>query len=192
MKLMIPFRGHIYVTHRNRIVGKIPEARRSIRLGQSFSYNRDKFGFGSNWFLTLRRFRVSKLFQSVIGSRIEGRITSWVTCYDFSFATAVERSSVDMVLVGDSGAMVALGENDTSPATMDDMIRFARSVRNGTHSKPIVGDMPRGSYEASDITALDNAMRFCKEAGCEAVKLEGGGKECLSGLRQLSMPEFQR
>jgi 3-methyl-2-oxobutanoate hydroxymethyltransferase len=81
-----------------------------------------------------------------------------------------------MILVGDSGGMVALGYTDTVPVTMNEMILLASSVRRGAPDKFIVGDMPKGSYEASDYDAVQNAMRFAKEAGCDAVKLEGGSK----------------
>ncbi len=80
-----------------------------------------------------------------------------------------------MILVGDSGGMVALGYSDTVPVTMDEMIILSSAVRRGAPSKFIVGDMPKGSYEPSDYDAVTNAMRFVKEAGCDAVKLEGGG-----------------
>ena len=113
---------------------------------------------------------------SVLRCRAEGSIISWVTCYDYSLARAVETSAVDLILVGDSGAMVMLGEQTTSPATMDQMVVFARAVRQGAATTPIVGDLPRGSYEPSDEIAVTSAMRFCKEADCEAVKLEGGAR----------------
>lgn len=80
-----------------------------------------------------------------------------------------------MILVGDSGGMVALGYSDTVPVSMDEMILLASSVRRGAPDKFIVGDMPKGSYEASDYDAVSNAMRFVKEAGCDAIKLEGSG-----------------
>jgi 3-methyl-2-oxobutanoate hydroxymethyltransferase len=79
-----------------------------------------------------------------------------------------------MILVGDSGGMVVLGYKDTVPVTMDEMIFLASAVRRGAPDKFIVGDMPKGSYEASNRDAVFNAMRFTKEAGCDAVKLEGG------------------
>lgn len=99
---------------------------------------------------------------------------SWLTCYEYSFATALNVTSLDMILVGDSGGMVSLGYPDTSPVTMDEMIQLASAVRRGAPDKFIVGDMPKGSYEASDIDAVKNAMRFMKEASCDAIKLEGG------------------
>ncbi len=99
---------------------------------------------------------------------------SWLTCYEYSFATALNETSLDMVLVGDSGGMVSLGYQDTSPVTMDEMIQLASAVRRGAPDKFIVGDLPKGSYEASDVDAVKNAMRFMKESSCDAVKLEGG------------------
>jgi 3-methyl-2-oxobutanoate hydroxymethyltransferase len=99
---------------------------------------------------------------------------SWLTCYEYSFATALNATSLDMVLVGDSGGMVSLGYQDTSPVTMDEMIQLASAVRRGAPDKFIVGDMPKGSYEATDTDAVKNAMRFMKESSCDAVKLEGG------------------
>jgi len=104
----------------------------------------------------------------------EGVPLAWLTCYDYSFASVLNSTEIDLILVGDSGGMVVLGYNDTVPVTMDEMIMLASSVRRGAPDKFIVGDMPKGSYEASDELAINNAMRFCKEAGCDAIKLEGG------------------
>lgn len=103
-----------------------------------------------------------------------GETLSWVTCYDYSFARVVEDSDVDMILVGDSGGMVSLGFPDTVPVTLDQMLMLAGAVRRGAQSVFTVGDMPKGSYEASDALAIESAMRFVKEAGVDAVKLEGG------------------
>lgn len=100
---------------------------------------------------------------------------SWLTCYDYSFATVLNNSELDMILVGDSGGMVALGYPDTLPVSMNEMILLSTAVRRGAPEKFIVGDMPKGSYEASNYDAVSNAMRFVKEAGCDAVKLEGAG-----------------
>jgi 3-methyl-2-oxobutanoate hydroxymethyltransferase len=100
---------------------------------------------------------------------------SWLTCYDYSLATALNETELDMILVGDSGGMVVLGYSDTVPVSMDEMVHLASAVRRGAPSKFVVGDMPKGSYEASDYDAVMNAMRFVKESGCDAIKLEGGG-----------------
>jgi 3-methyl-2-oxobutanoate hydroxymethyltransferase len=99
---------------------------------------------------------------------------TWLTCYDFSFASVLEQTDLDLILVGDSGGMVSLGYLDTVPVTMDEMISMASAVRRGAPNKFIVGDMPKGSYEVSNEVAVNNAMRFMKESGCDAVKLEGG------------------
>lgn len=111
--------------------------------------------------------------KSLADLRASGVPITWLTCYEYSFATALEATSLDMILVGDSGGMVALGYQDTVPVTMDEMIHLASAVRRGAPSKFVVGDMPKGSYETSDYDAVSNAMRFMKESGCDAVKLEG-------------------
>ena len=100
---------------------------------------------------------------------------SWLTCYDYSLATALNTTELDMILVGDSGGMVVLGYSDTVPVSMNEMIHLASAVRRGAPDKFVVGDMPKGSYEASDYDAINNAMRFVKESGCDAIKLEGSG-----------------
>jgi len=79
-----------------------------------------------------------------------------------------------MILVGDSGGMVQLGYKSTNPVTMDEMIILAKSVTRGANNTFVVGDMPQGSYEISKELAVSNALRFIKEANCDAVKLEGG------------------
>jgi 3-methyl-2-oxobutanoate hydroxymethyltransferase len=99
---------------------------------------------------------------------------TWLTCYDFSFARALNSTELDLILVGDSGGMVSLGYSDTTPVTMNEMIHLSGAVRRGAPDKFIVGDMPKGSYEASNRDAINNAMRFIKETGCDAIKLEGG------------------
>lgn len=99
---------------------------------------------------------------------------SWITAYDLPFAQTAENAGIDMILVGDSGGMVQLGYHSTNPVTMDEMILLSKSVRRGAPVTFIVGDMPQGSYEVSDESAVRNAMRFVKEADCDAIKLEGG------------------
>jgi 3-methyl-2-oxobutanoate hydroxymethyltransferase len=82
---------------------------------------------------------------------------------------------VDVVLVGDSGAMTVLGYPSTVPVTTDELLMLAQAVRRGLRTPLMVGDMPFGSYEASNEEAIRSAQRFIKEAGCDAVKIEGGG-----------------
>ena len=98
-----------------------------------------------------------------------------VTAYDFPSARAAEAAGVDIVLVGDSGAMTVLGYPSTVAVELDEMLVLAKAVRRGLRTPLLVGDLTFGSYEASDEQAVRSALRFVKEAGCDAVKLEGGG-----------------
>jgi 3-methyl-2-oxobutanoate hydroxymethyltransferase len=98
-----------------------------------------------------------------------------VTAYDFPSARAAEAAGVDVVLVGDSGAMTVLGYPSTVPVETDELLVLAKAVRRGLRTAVLVGDLPFGSYEVPDAQAVRTALRFVKEAGCDAVKLEGGG-----------------
>jgi 3-methyl-2-oxobutanoate hydroxymethyltransferase len=98
-----------------------------------------------------------------------------VTAYDFPSAEVAQQAGVDVVLVGDSGAMTVLGYASTVPVSTDEMLMLASAVRRGLKTPLLVGDLPFGSYEASDEQAIATAQRFVKEAGCDAVKLERGG-----------------
>jgi 3-methyl-2-oxobutanoate hydroxymethyltransferase len=101
---------------------------------------------------------------------------SWLTCYDYPTAFLQEQAGVEMILVGDSLAMTMLGYESTLPATMDDMIRHTQAVKRGAPTAFLVGDMPYMSYQPSIETAIRNAGRFMAEAGCDAIKLEGGSE----------------
>jgi 3-methyl-2-oxobutanoate hydroxymethyltransferase len=98
-----------------------------------------------------------------------------VTAYDFPSAEVAEQAGVDLVLVGDTAAMVVLGYDATTPVGMEEMLIMASAVRRGLKTPLLIGDMPFGSYEKSNEQAIENAQRFVKEAGCAAVKLERGG-----------------
>ncbi len=98
-----------------------------------------------------------------------------VTAYDYPSAQVAQEAGVDVVLVGDSGAMTVLGYPSTIPVSTDEMLMLASAVRRGLRTPLLVGDLPFGSYEASDEQAIATAQRFVKEAGCDAVKLERGG-----------------
>jgi 3-methyl-2-oxobutanoate hydroxymethyltransferase len=98
-----------------------------------------------------------------------------VTAYDYPSAQVAEAAGVDMVLVGDSGAMVVLGYPSTVPVSVDEMLVLTSAARRGLISPMLVGDLPFGSYEGSNERAIVTAQRFVKEAGCDAVKLERGG-----------------
>src|SRR6185503_3899962 len=104
-----------------------------------------------------------------------GEPIAMVTAYDYPSAQVAEEAGVDVVLVGDSGAMTVLGYPSTVPVTLDELIMLASAVRRGLSTPLLVGDMPFGSYEASNEQAIANAQRFIKETGCDAVKLERGG-----------------
>jgi 3-methyl-2-oxobutanoate hydroxymethyltransferase len=98
-----------------------------------------------------------------------------VTAYDYPSAQVAEEAGVDVVLVGDSGAMTVLGYPSTVPVTLDELLMLSAATRRGLSTPMLVADMPFGSYEASNEEAIRNAQRFIKEAGCDAVKLERGG-----------------
>jgi len=98
-----------------------------------------------------------------------------VTAYDYPSARVAEEAGVDLVLVGDTAAMVVLGYPGTEPVSMDEMIMLGKAVRRGLKAPLMVGDMPMGSYEASNELAVQSAQRLVKETGCQVVKLEAGG-----------------
>jgi 3-methyl-2-oxobutanoate hydroxymethyltransferase len=98
-----------------------------------------------------------------------------VTAYDYPSARVAEEAGVDIVLVGDTAAMVVLGYPGTEPVSMDEMVMLGKAVRRGLDTPLMVGDMPMGSYEASNELAVQNAQRLVKETGCQVVKLEAGG-----------------
>jgi 3-methyl-2-oxobutanoate hydroxymethyltransferase len=108
-----------------------------------------------------------------------------VTAYDYPSARAAESAGVDLVLVGDSAATTVLGYSTTTPVDLDDMLVLARAVRRGLNTPLLIGDLPFGSYEISDEQAIATSMRMVKEAGCEAVKLEGGGEASVKRARAI-------
>ena len=107
-----------------------------------------------------------------------------VTAYDAPGARFAEDAGIDIVLVGDTAAMVVLGYDGTVPVTMDEMIFLTRTVARAAKRPIVIGDMPFGSYQVSDEAAVENAIRFFKEAGADAVKLEGAGPS-LSRVRAI-------
>ncbi len=98
-----------------------------------------------------------------------------VTAYDAPSGRLADEAGADIVLVGDSAAMTVLGHDSTVPATMDEMIVLTRAVTRGARRPLVVADMPFGSFQVSDERAIENAIRFVKEAGADAVKIEGAG-----------------
>jgi 3-methyl-2-oxobutanoate hydroxymethyltransferase len=98
-----------------------------------------------------------------------------VTAYDYPSGRLADAAGVDIVLVGDSAAMTVLGHESTTPATMDEMLMLTRATARGAKRPLVVADMPFGSFQVSDEEAVENAVRFVKEGGADAVKLEGAG-----------------
>jgi len=121
-----------------------------------------------------KKLTISGLFKKAA----EGKPITWLTCYDYPTAYMQEQAGVDMILVGDSLGMTMLGYDSTLPVTMDDMIRHTAAVRRGAPNTWLIGDMPYMSYQPSVETAIRNAGRFMAEAGCDAIKLEGGSAVC--------------
>ena len=119
-----------------------------------------------------------------------GEQISWLTCYDYPTAYLQEEAGMDMILVGDSLGMTMLGYENTLPVTMDDMIRHSQAVRRGAPNVFVVGDMPYMSYQPSVETAIRNAGRFMAEAGCDAIKLEGGAEmaDRITGIVKAGIP----
>lgn len=104
----------------------------------------------------------------------KGQKISYLVCYDYPMACLAEKAGTDMILVGDSVAMVTYGHSGTEPATMEQMIAHCQAVRKGAPNTFIIGDMPFLSYELSVENAIYNAGRLHKEAGVDTIKLEGG------------------
>ncbi len=111
-----------------------------------------------------------------------------VTAYDYPQARAADAAGVDLVLVGDSLAMVVLGHGDTLAVTMDEMLHHVKAVRRGLARALLVADMPFGSFHLGPEQAVANALRFLKEGGAEAVKIEGRRPEVISALVAAEIP----
>lgn len=97
-----------------------------------------------------------------------------LTAFDYSFSRLIDTTDIDIILVGDSLSMVAMGHSTTLPVTMDEMIMYTSAVRRGCNNSLLVADMPFMSYQISNEQAITNAGRFIQEGGAQAVKLEGG------------------
>ena len=114
----------------------------------------------------------------------DGEPIVMVTAYDYPSAQIVDEAGVDVVLVGDTAAMVVLGYEATTPVGMEEMLMMAGAVRRGLERPLLLGDMPFGSYESSNEQAIENAQRFVKEAPVDGVKL--GGAKLAQRLRELA------
>ncbi|PRZ15250.1 3-methyl-2-oxobutanoate hydroxymethyltransferase [Nesterenkonia sandarakina] len=103
-----------------------------------------------------------------------GQRFSMLTAYDAQIASIFDESGIELLLVGDSASNVMMGHSSTLPITVDEMLVFTKSVVNGAHRALVVADLPFGSYETSPTQAVATGVRFMKEAGAQAVKIEGG------------------
>ena len=117
---------------------------------------------------------MAKTIVDIIAKKEAGEKLTMLTAYDAAMARLMDECGVDMLLVGDSLGMVVLGYDSTVPVTMEQMLHHAAAVRRGAPGAFVVGDMPYGSYQTGIRDAVQNGIRFIKEAGCDCVKLEGG------------------
>lgn len=114
--------------------------------------------------------------QTILEKKQRREPITCLTAYDYATARLVDEAGIDMILVGDSLAQVVLGYENTMPVTMEEMLHHTRAVRRAVKSAMIIADMPFGSYHGDHREAVRNAVRFVKDSGAEAVKLEGGDK----------------
>jgi 3-methyl-2-oxobutanoate hydroxymethyltransferase len=128
--------------------------------------------------------------STAAGSSANSPKITCLTAYDYPTARLLDEAGVDVILVGDSLGMVVLGYDTTLPVTIEEMLHHTRAVRRGAHRALVVSDMPYGSYHAGNDESLRNAVRFVKEAGAEAVKVEGGERrlEIISALTDAEIP----
>ena len=121
---------------------------------------------------------MARTLTEIKGMKKAGEKISMLTAYDSSMAHLLADCDIDILLVGDSLGMVMLGYESTVPVTMEEMIHHAKAVRRGAPDAFILGDMPYGAYQTGRRDAVINGIRLMKEAGCDAVKLEGGLHVC--------------
>jgi 3-methyl-2-oxobutanoate hydroxymethyltransferase len=120
----------------------------------------------------------------------QGKPISALTAYDYPTSRLADEAGIDLLLVGDSLAMVVLGHENTLAVTMDEMLHHARAVRRAARRALLVADMPFGSYHGTIVEGLANAIRFVKEAGAEAVKIEGPRVDLVRALTDAEIPVF--
>jgi len=118
----------------------------------------------------------------------QGKPISALTAYDYSSSRLADEAGIDLLLVGDSLAMVVLGHDNTMAVTVDEMLHHTRAVRRAVRRALVVADMPFGSYHGTVAEGLANAIRFVKEAGAEAVKIEGARVELVRALTDAEIP----
>ena len=122
--------------------------------------------------------------KSLLDMKIDGEKISMLTAYDFTTATIVDKSGIDVILVGDSASNVMAGHETTLPITLDQMIYHASGVIRGVERALVVVDLPFGTYQSDSKGALKSAIRIMKESGSHAVKLEGG-KETKDSIKRI-------
>ena len=130
------------------------------------------------------------LQRKTLAAGSQNKKITCLTAYDYPTARLVDEAGVDVVLVGDSLAMVMLGHDSTLPLTLDEALHHTKAVRRGVARALVVADMPYGSYHGDISESLRNALRFVKEAGAEAVKIEGGERrlELIARLTEAEIP----
>ena len=124
----------------------------------------------------------------VRSARERGERLAMVTAYDYPSGRLADAAGVDLVLVGDSVAMVVLGHADTLAVTMEEMLHHVRATRRGVERALLVADMPYGSFHLGPRQAVENALRFVKEAGAAAVKIEGARIDVIEALVEAEVP----
>ena len=125
---------------------------------------------------------------ALLGMKREGKPITALTAYDYATSRLVDEAGIDMILVGDSLAMVVLGHDNTLAVTVDEMLHHTRAVRRAVRRALVVADMPFGSYHGKLSEGVANAVRFVKEAGAEAVKIEGARTELVRALTDAEIP----
>jgi 3-methyl-2-oxobutanoate hydroxymethyltransferase len=125
---------------------------------------------------------------ALTGMKREGKPITALTAYDYATSRLVDEAGIDMILVGDSLAMVVLGHDNTLAVTVDEMLHHTRAVRRAVRRALVVADMPFGSYHGKISEGVANAVRFVKEAGAEAVKIEGPRIELVQALVEAEIP----
>ncbi len=118
----------------------------------------------------------------------QGKPISALTAYDYATSRLVDEAGIDMILVGDSLAMVVMGHDNTLAVTVEEMLHHTRAVRRAVRRALVVADMPFGSYHGTVAEGVANAVRFVKEAGAEAVKIEGPRAELVEALANAEIP----
>jgi 3-methyl-2-oxobutanoate hydroxymethyltransferase len=132
---------------------------------------------------------IPKVTMPALGEmKRQGKPISALTAYDYPTARLADEGGIDLILVGDSLAMVVLGQENTLAVTVDEMLHHTRAVRRAVRRALVVSDMPFGSYHGAIADAVANAVRFVKEAGAEAVKIEGPRVELVRALCDAEIP----